>query len=73
MLLLVLVLHRECAAVCPLSTGGMGAIAKVKTEDLRGVSKADFLEAMKNVRPAVPQTSLRGYEEWAKLYGRVGV
>mmetsp|Transcript_3247 Transcript_3247/g.11760 ORF Transcript_3247/g.11760 Transcript_3247/m.11760 type:complete len:497 (-) Transcript_3247:72-1562(-) len=60
-------LCREAAMVPVRELGA--ALATATAADVRPLSKADLLNAMRVIRPSVASTALREYEEWNKTFG----
>lgn len=60
-------LARE-AAMAPLRDLG-DRVRSVRKEDVRAVTRRDFLEALTRIRPSVPEEKMRTFEDWNERYG----
>ncbi|GAM27641.1 hypothetical protein SAMD00019534_108170, partial [Acytostelium subglobosum LB1] len=58
------------AAYEPIRQLGMD-IKDLKLSQIRAITRKDFSNSLKQIRPSVSQDSLRGYEQWNKQYGTV--
>ena len=59
------------AALAPLRALGDG-VEHARAQDVRRVTRRDFEDALRVIKPAADVTLLRKYDEWASTFGTRG-